>query len=126
MKKILIIEDDPYVLRFYERLFSVNSGYSIETLSDSTQALEKTIDFAPDLILLDIVMPNKDGLSVLKELKASPITKSIQVIILTNLSETETMKEAASNGASGFLIKSNTKAEDLLKYIDLFLNKSNG
>src|SRR3989337_2331187 len=112
MAKLLIIEDDPYVLRFYERLFR-HQQYSVEMARDGLDGINKARSFKPDLILLDIIMPKIDGLEVLKRLKNDPETKNLQVVMLTNLGEEYASKQAAELGAIGFIIKSSVPPEEL-------------
>ncbi|OGC98044.1 hypothetical protein A2634_02660 [Candidatus Amesbacteria bacterium RIFCSPHIGHO2_01_FULL_48_32] len=120
LRSILIIEDDPYVRRFYQRLFTLYD-YHIDIAEDGPTGLAKAKENKPRLILLDILMPKMSGLDVLKALKADPETKNIEVIMLTNVSSDETIKAAASLGAGGFLIKSNTSEQELLAEINKHL-----
>ena len=122
MAGILIIEDDPYVRRFYDRLFHLN-GYDVELAEGGREGLEKAKEMKPSLILLDIMMPNMDGFQVLEKLKSDPETKDISVVMLTNLGSSESTKKAVQLGASGFIIKSDTPPEELLRMVDGFVPK---
>jgi CheY-like chemotaxis protein len=122
MAKILIIEDDPYVRRFYDRLFHLN-GYDAELAEGGLQGLAKAKELKPTLILLDIMMPTMDGFQVLEKLKSDPETKDIAVVMLTNLGSSESTKKAVQLGASGFIIKSDTPPEELLRMVDGFVPK---
>ena len=117
MSKILIIEDDPYVLRFYGRLFSLGK-YEVETASGGKEGLEKAKASKPNLILLDIMMPELDGFAVLRKLKADPATKDIEVIMLTNLSDTDSYKKALELGANGYLVKIDNPPEKLIDEVE--------
>lgn len=121
MAKILIIEDDPYVLRFYGRLFAIGK-YQVEMASGGRDGLAKAKTGKPDLILLDIMMPDMDGFAVLRELKSDPETKDIDVLMLTNLSDTDSYKTAISFGANGYLVKVNNPPEKLLAEVEKHLN----
>src|SRR6266446_1804804 len=80
-------------------------GYSVETLESGHQALERITLRAPDLILLDILMPSLDGFEVLRRLKANPITQHIPVIMLSSADQTETAVRCIELGADDFLPK---------------------
>lgn len=113
---LLIFEDDPYVQRLYQRLFSFE-GYTIELVSDGRGGLAKANASKPALILLDIMMPNVNGLLVLESLKQSPSTKTIPVIIVTNIGEAETIDQAKRLGADGYLIKVDFTPEQVLEEV---------
>ncbi len=122
MAKILIIEDDPYVLRFYENVFRLSDhNYQLITAQSGEEGLYKIKNEIPELILLDIVMPGKNGLAVLKELKADSTTQNIPVIILTNISDTEIIRQCSQLGATDFLIKSDTEPQQLVQRIEEYL-----
>lgn len=116
MKKVLIIEDDPYVQRLYQRLFA-HEDYTFEIASDGLEGLAKAKQIKPALILLDIIMPKKDGIQVLKELKADPEFKDTPIIILTNLGDEETVKKCLNLGADSFMIKANFEPEEVRQKI---------
>lgn len=113
MKKVLmIIEDDPYVQRLYQRLFA-HEDYTFEIASDGVEGLAKAKQIKPALILLDIIMPKKDGLQVLKELKQDPQLQNIPVVMLTNLGDDEIIKKCTSLGADSFMVKANFEPEEV-------------
>lgn len=119
MSKILIVEDDPYVRKFYQRLFSLEK-FEVDLAPDGEEGLEKA-KLLPGLILLDIMMPGMNGLDVLKKLKEDPATKNIPVLMLTNLGDDSTVGKAAELGADGFLVKSNTAPEQLLNSVKSYI-----
>ena len=121
MSKILIIEDDPYVLRFYGRLFALGS-YEVEMAASGKEGLQKAREQKPNLILLDIMMPEMDGFAVLHELKKDPDTKDCEVIMLTNLSDNDAYRKAVQLGANGFLIKIETPPEKLIEEVEKHLH----
>ncbi len=121
-KSLLIIEDDPYVQRVYQRLFE-HEDYQFELASDGIEGLEKVKKFKPALILLDIIMPKKNGLEVLEELKSDPETKDIPVVIITNLDEKDAIKKAMELGADSFMIKADFEPEDVKKKIETYLEE---
>src|SRR3989338_2404829 len=105
MSKILIVEDDPLMARLYQKIFTFE-GYEVELATNGEEALEKTKTIKPNLLLLDIMMPRMNGLHVLEQLKAHPDTRSIPVVMLTNLAGNHDMESALSKGAIKYLIKS--------------------
>lgn len=102
---ILIVEDDPLMSRLYHKIFTFE-GYKVETAPDGQEGLEKTRTVKPNLILLDVMMPKMNGLEVLDKLKSDPETKSIPVIMLTNLAGQQDAETALSKGAVKYIVKS--------------------
>jgi len=106
MKKknsILIVDDDSASLM--ELTYILRSEYKLYTVSDGTTALEKARESIPDLILLDVIMPDMNGFDVITELKKSDITESIPVIFITGLSEKGSESEGLAIGAVDFILK---------------------
>src|SRR3989304_6736448 len=105
MAKILIVEDDPLMSRMYQKIFKFE-GYDVEMAANGEEGLEKVKSAKPTLILLDIMMPKMNGLEVLEKLKADPATKTIPVVVLTNLAGQSDAEKALSMGAIKYIIKS--------------------
>lgn len=103
-KKILLVEDDKFLSEMYSTKLT-ESGFDVETAFDGEEGLSKAGEFGPDLILLDIVLPKKDGFEVLKELKAEDKLKNILVIALTNLGQKEEVQKGFDLGANDYIIK---------------------
>ena len=116
MAKILIIEDDPLMTRLYQKVFKFE-GYDVEVASNGKRGLEKVESFKPSLILLDIMMPEMNGLEVLAKLKASDETKKIPVVVLTNLAGTQDAETALAKGAVKYIIKSEHEPKEVIKMI---------
>jgi DNA-binding response OmpR family regulator len=113
MKNILIVDDDPLILRMYQRKLT-DDGYTVDTAVDGEIALASVKKKKPNLILLDIMMPKKNGTETLKDLKADSSTKSIPVIILTNLGDSpKDVENAKKLGALNYLVKADTSLKDL-------------
>ncbi len=123
MIKILIIEDDPYVRRMYARMFGFQK-FEVDMAVSGKDGLEKAQNNPPQLILLDLMMPSMNGIEVLKKLKENPITAKIAVIILTNVDNENTVKEAFELGARAYLVKSDFSPEAVIDEINKFI-KSN-
>lgn len=102
--KILIVDDEKINLRLLGSIVR-NSGYEYETAQNGIEAIEKTKEFSPDLILLDIMMPEMDGYEACEKLKKDPKTQHIPVIMVTALGDRDSRIEGLKAGASDFLSK---------------------
>lgn len=110
MKKILVIDDYPdNVFLIQDRL--EKNGYEVITAYDGTTGMEKAYDENPDLILLDVMMPDISGFEVCKKLSADERTKLIPVILLTALIDTDNVKEGLDAGAFDYIKKPFNKTE---------------
>ena len=103
-KKILLVEDDKFLSEMYATKLT-ESGFDVETAFDGEEGIKKAGEFGPDLILLDIVLPKKDGFEVLKELKSKEASKKILVIALTNLGQKEEVQKGFDLGVNDYIIK---------------------
>jgi CheY-like chemotaxis protein len=112
MSKILITEDDPLMSRLYQKIFTFE-GHEVETAENGEVGLEKVRSYQPDIILLDVMMPKMNGLQVLEKLKLDPATKSIPVIMLTNLAGQQDAETALSKGAVKYIVKSEHEPKEI-------------
>lgn len=121
MKKIALIEDDVSIREMYKMKLEME-GYNVICAENGKEALELIKKEKPDLILLDILMPKKDGFEVLKELKNSQDDdiKSIPVIMLTNLSNKEDISEASKLGAVDYVVKAKASPSEVVDKIKSF------
>jgi len=115
-KQILVIEDDSFLLQMYATKLE-KAGYDVKSAIDGIQGLKKAKDNHPDLILLDLVMPAKDGFKVLEELKIDSDLQNIPVIILSNLSEREDVQKCLQLGAVDYLIKAHFVPSEVIDKI---------
>lgn len=115
-KKILIIEDEAMLQRALTE-FLESEKFEIVNALNGEEGLMMAKEKKPDLILLDIILPKKDGYEVLEEIKKNEDTKKIPVIILTNLESAEDIQRAFDAGATTYLVKSNYKLDDVVKKI---------
>lgn len=120
MKKILVTEDDKFLANAF-RAKLTKAGFEIKIVEDGEEAMKTLETFTPDLILLDLVMPIKDGYEVLKELKAKPKWRTIPVLIATNLGQKEDLDKAMELGANGYIVKSDLTLDDLVRRINSLL-----
>ncbi|MCK6501592.1 MAG: response regulator [Nitrospira sp.] len=119
--KILIVDDEPHMLRITE-LSLKKGGFDLLIGRNGRQAIDIAIDVRPDLIVMDVLMPDVDGLTALRELKQHPETRSIPVIMLTARGHVMTRQEAQESGAALFLTKPFSPSHllrEALRLIDL-------
>jgi two-component system alkaline phosphatase synthesis response regulator PhoP len=102
--KILIVDDEPDIVEFISYNLR-NKGYLINTAHDGVDAIRKAKEFKPDLILMDINMPNKDGMEAVKELRVLPEFENTAIIFLTALSDEKYEIEGLKMGADDFIAK---------------------
>ncbi len=119
-KKILIIEDDKIIGSMYQTKLN-QVGYIVLIADNGVQGLEMAIKENPDLILLDIIMPQLDGFSVLQQLRESKATKNTSVIMLTNLGTDEDKEKGKKYGATDYLVKSNLTPAQVSEKIEKYL-----
>lgn len=111
--KILVVEDEEALSEVLKERFE-NEGFDVFVARDGEKALQLAMEKQPDLILLDIIMPKLDGLSMLKQLRGFDWGKGIRVIVLTNVNDSKQVHEALSLGARDFLVKSDWLISDLV------------
>lgn len=116
MAKILIIEDDPLMARLYEKVFKFE-GHEVDVALDGRTGLEKVMSGKPTLIVLDIMMPEMNGLEVLDKLKLDPEAKKIPVVVLTNLAGGQDAEIALSKGAVKYIVKSEYEPKQIANMI---------
>lgn len=123
-KKILLVEDDQFLRDFYQELLTTE-GYQTDVAPDGDIALEKLSPGGWDLVLLDIMLPKKDGLQILQEIKTNPPKSTLgPIVVLTNLGHDTVINQSFDLGASGYLIKSSLNPDEVLKEVKSFLGKS--
>ncbi len=120
--KILIVEDDQFLREFYQELLSTE-GYNVDIASDGEMASTKIDQGGWNLIMLDIMLPKKDGLQILRDLKTKVASNNGPIIVLTNLGNDSVIKQAFDLGATGYLIKSSMNPDDVLAEIHSLLAK---
>ena len=123
LRKILIIDDEPALLTLASTYFTQN-GYDVKGIPNPSDIPTTLHEWTPDIILLDIIMPNINGLEVLRGLKQDPATARIPVFIFSNLDGDDEIAEALSTGAVGYLTKANYSLEDVQKKIEEILGKA--
>lgn len=115
-KKILFVEDEPALQKTLGSVLE-NIGFTIVSAFDGETAVTLAQQELPDLILLDLILPKKDGFQVLEEIKKDEATKHIPVIILSNLESVNEIERAIELGATTYLIKTNYRLDEVIDKI---------
>lgn len=110
---VLVVEDDPFYSKIYKTKLAKEKIES-QIVSNGNEALKAVKELPPGLILLDLIMPGKDGFETLSELKADPSMKGIPVIVLSNLSQEEDIKRIMDLGAAEYLVKANVPIQEVI------------
>jgi DNA-binding response OmpR family regulator len=120
--KVLVVEDDKFLMSAYRAKLE-RSGYEVHMASDGDEALTVLETLVPDIILLDLVMPRKDGFATLGELRQREALKSVPVIVASNLGQKEDIDKATGLGATDYIIKSDLSMDDLISKIEKVTGK---
>lgn len=115
-KKILLVEDDMALAAVYHSRLELE-GFDVREVNDGEQALTATLEYKPDLILLDAMMPKISGFDVLDILRNTPETGNIRVIMLTALSQPKDKERAENLGVDDYLVKSQVVIGDVIERI---------
>ena len=103
-KRVLAVDDDASVCEFYEQALRL-SGYDVECAPSAAKAREALAKRRPDIILMDIMMPDQDGISFTRELRADDKTSSIPIIVISGLADAGTLNDALLFGAVDYMVK---------------------
>lgn len=115
-KKILIVEDEESLLDVLRDEFN-GAGFEVFKARDGVEGYKMALEKHPDIILIDILMPKMDGSTMLKNLRKNEASTNIPAIVLTNLNDTNTIKEVLESGAYDYLVKSDWVPKDLVKRV---------
>ena len=119
-KTILVAEDDSFYSNIYK--FKLNKeGFDVQTANNGDEALKLAKEHKPDLILLDLIMPIKDGFETLKELKLDPALKDVKVIVISNLGQDEDITRTKELGAQDYLVKANMSIQEMMDKVKSYL-----
>ena len=114
--KILVAEDDKLISNSLCEALKT-AGYEPTPAYDGEESVAKSKELVPDLVLLDIMMPKLDGISVLWELKANPATAKIPVVVLTNIGDVETISKIVEAGSADYLLKSDQSVAEIVQKV---------
>lgn len=117
MKKILIVEDEVMLASVLSDRFK-REGYEVYCTRNGEEGLDSALKDHPDLILLDIIMPVMDGMTMLERLRHNAWGKQAKVIILTNLSDSDKLTKSKAEEVRGYFIKSDWKMDEIVKKVN--------
>jgi len=103
-QKILVVNDEPNIVQSLAFVFN-REGFDVATAGDGVQAMSMIRDSKPNLLILDIMMPNKNGYEVCQEIKSGPKLQDIQVVMLSSISNEDSRRHAMSQGADDYINK---------------------
>ncbi|MFA5997008.1 MAG: response regulator [Candidatus Paceibacterota bacterium] len=119
-KKLLIVEDDEHVSKVYAAKFA-KEGYETIFAVNGEEGVKKITEEKPDLVILDLMVPKKDGFTVLEEIKKIPELAKIPVIILSNLGQESDKARALALGANEYLVKIDNSMQDVVDRAKAYL-----
>ena len=124
MLKVFMAEDDSLLVRVYEKIFT-SGGYEIVFGIDGDETIKKLkeMEVKPDIIFLDVMMPQKDGFEVIEEIKKDSKLKEIPIIFLTNIYEPEDEKRGKKLGAVEYLVKSQYMPTEIVNKVKTLCDK---
>lgn len=117
MKRILIVDDNEVIATVFRNKF-VRRGFLVEIAADGLEGLNKIESWTPDLVLLDLMMPNIDGLSLLRKIRATPKDANLPVIVYSNSFTQSAQEEALELGVTRMLSKSETRPNQLMEIVE--------
>lgn len=120
-KRILIVEDDEHISKVYDVKFK-KEGYETIFAVNGEEGVEKITTEKPDLIILDLMVPRKDGFGVLEDIKKNPDLAKIPVLVLSNLGQQSDKDRALALGANEYLIKVNYSMQDVVDRAKSYLS----
>lgn len=121
MKKILIVEDDSMLSEIYKKKFEKAGKFEVSAATSGTDAIEKAKNGIPDLILLDLVLPEMDGFDVVKELRKNPSLNNTKIVPFSNLSQEDNRKKLDGLDIDGFIAKSEHTPQELVVEVERIL-----
>jgi len=122
VSKILIVEDDLFLANLLSLRFK-KEGYEVIQAFSGTEALEKLKSIRPNVILLDIILPQKNGFEVLEAISQNPQTSSIPVIIVSNLGQESDIEKGKMLGAIDYYVKARLSIDELVNKVKVIVSK---
>ncbi|MFA5987072.1 MAG: response regulator [Candidatus Paceibacterota bacterium] len=112
-KKVLLVEDDKFLREMLAQKL-IKQELEVQAAVDGKNALDILANFLPDLIILDLLLPDIDGFGVLENVRKNDKTKNIPVVVLSNLDKAADMERAQKLGANDFMVKSNFSVNEII------------
>lgn len=119
-KKILWVEDDDFLAGMISKKL-LSLGVDFNRATDGESALASISDKRPDIVMLDIMLPNMSGIEVLQKIKENPDTKDIPVVMLSNLSQGDELEKAKTLGSSKFIVKASMTLDEIIAEMETLL-----
>ena len=120
MKSILLVEDDPFLVEIYTTKFK-EAGFSVAVATDGKESLKKMKEKVPDLLLLDIVLPDLNGWEVLGEIKKDDKLNNLKIVILSNLGEKDEVEKGLKLGVKKYLVKARYTPSEVVEEVKKIL-----
>jgi len=121
----LIVDDDSFLLDMYALKFS-QSGFEVHTAADGLKSLEKLrTGLRPDVILMDIIMPEMDGFEMLEKINQEKLSENSTKIVLSNKSQQSDVEKGASMGVAGHIVKANSTPAEVIEQVSQILERAN-
>lgn len=121
-KNILIVDDDDFLLEMYALKFK-EAGFDVDMAQTGREAMEKTREVHPDVVLLDIVLPETDGFEVLQNIKSAQTNPKPLVIMLTNLGQKDDTDRSMRLGADDYIVKAHFTPSEVVQKVNKLLAK---
>ncbi len=121
-KRVLLVEDEPDISMLYKEVLE-DAGYTVVTALDGDTGLDLILEDSWDLLLLDIMLPGRDGVQILKKMQEEKVGEGKPVILLTNLGSENIINTCFSYGADGYLIKSEITSDKIVSEVQAFLEE---
>ncbi len=120
-KKVLIAEDDEHISKVYE-IKLAKEGFATSLARDGEEAVAKITAEKPDIVLLDLMLPKKDGFGVLEDIKKNPELANIPIIVLSNLGQKSDQDRTLALGAKEYLVKVDNPIQDVIDKVKGYLS----
>lgn len=117
-KKVLLVEDDFFMKELYERTLELQ-GFEVNAVSDGQEAIDNYLQIQPDVVILDIMLPNVSGIEVLRYIRSQ--NSQTPVVMVSNLNTQESMQEASNLGATDYWVKADKTPSDIAEGVNHFL-----
>lgn len=118
---VVIVEDDKFISKAYANGLT-KAGFTVHVAYDGVQGIKKIDAHNPDIVLLDLIMPKKDGFQVLEILRANAATADLPVIVLSNLGQEEDIERANRLGANSYFVKADHSLHDIIDVVHEHIN----
>ncbi len=117
MKKILLVEDEETLIRMYEEKFE-RAGFKVKVARTAEEGIEMIMGERPDLVILDIILPNKNGIYFLEKIREDKSLNDLPIIVFSNYDNPEAEKAVKKLGVDDYIIKANHDPEEIIKAIE--------